>query len=125
MGRVFAVTRPYSNGRQFVSCVFAACLFSGLAAAQVLSVVNGAATPAATPFGTAAGATGGFNGAFEPSLPLYHVGGRGETGFDIVWNFQPNWQAYKQFAGSTPRRLGSAYANDQRRLRAALASEHL
>jgi YD repeat-containing protein len=55
-----------------------------------------------TPFGTAAGQTGGFNGSFQPSLPLYHVGGRGEAGVDLVWNFQPNWQAYKQFGGTTP-----------------------
>ncbi len=76
-----------------------AFLFAGGACAQeLLSVYNGAATP----FGTAAGQTGGFNGSFQPSLPLYHVGGRGEGGFDLVWKFQPNWQAWKQFAGSAP-----------------------
>jgi hypothetical protein len=52
--------------------------------------------------GPAASQTGGFSGSFEPSIPLYHIGGRGEAGTDLVWNFQPNWQAYKQFAGSTP-----------------------
>jgi hypothetical protein len=72
------------------------CLFGGITSAQVISVVNGAATP----FGTAAGQSGGFNGSFQPSLPLYHIGGRGEAGLDLVWNFQPNWQAYKQPVGA-------------------------
>jgi hypothetical protein len=34
-----------------------------------------------------------FNGSLGVSVPLYHVGGRGEAGFDIVWNAQPNWVA--------------------------------
>ncbi len=57
--------------------IFAACIFGVLACAQeVIGVYNGAATP----FGTAAGQTGGFSGSFKPSMPLYHIGGRGEAG---------------------------------------------
>jgi RHS repeat-associated protein len=34
-----------------------------------------------------------FNGALGLSIPLHHIGGRGEGGFDLVWNLQPNWIA--------------------------------
>jgi len=94
--RMAPVRAAISRARHLV---FAACLFSGLVSAQqVIGVYNGAVTP----FGTAVGQTGGFSGSFQPSMPLYHVGGRGEAGTDLIWNFQPNWQAYKQFGGSTP-----------------------
>jgi hypothetical protein len=76
--------------------ILASSFLVGAASAQVVSVVTGAETP----FGTAAGQTGGFNGGFQPSLPLYHIGGRGEAGIDLVWKFQPNWQAFKEPVGS-------------------------
>jgi hypothetical protein len=87
-----------SVSKRLAAAFLAASLFSAAAQAQqYLSVLGGA-----TPFGTAVGQTGGFNGSFQPILPLYHLGGRGEAGVDLVWKFQPNWQAYKQFAGATP-----------------------
>ena len=76
--------------------------------AQRISAFDGA-TPAGIAPGTPAGSYplsgfehyNPFNGGFAPVLPLYHVGGRGEAGIDLVWNFQPNWAAYKQLAGSS------------------------
>jgi hypothetical protein len=43
-----------------------------------------------------------FSGSLNPSLPLHHIGGRGEAGFDLVWNFQQTWLAAKRYGGSTP-----------------------
>ncbi len=34
-----------------------------------------------------------FTGYLNASLPLHHIGGRGEAGFDLVWNLQPGWLA--------------------------------
>lgn len=83
-------------------------LLSSSSYAQKMSVFDGA-TPAGVAPGTPAGsyALSGvehynlFSGGFAPVLPLYHIGGRGEAGVDLVWNFQPNWAAYKQFAGAS------------------------
>jgi len=74
----------------------AALFFGGVVSAQVVSVATGATTL----FGTAAGQSGGFNGSFAASLPLHHIGGRGEAGLDLVWNLQPNWQAWKRAVGA-------------------------
>lgn len=83
-------------------------LLAVVSPAQILSVLDGV-----TPVGIAPGVSSNsrplsafehynaFSGGFAPVLPLYHMGGRGEAGVDLVWNFQPNWSAYKQFAGSS------------------------
>ena len=43
-----------------------------------------------------------FNGAFLPSIPLRHIGGRGEAGFDLVWHFPQTWVAAKRYGGANP-----------------------
>ena len=77
--------------------------------AQQLSAIDGV-----TPAGIAPGSPAGsyplsgfehynpFNGALNPAIPLYHVGGRGEAGFDLVWNFQQTWVAAKRYGGASP-----------------------
>ncbi len=85
--------------RRAGAIVFAACLAGSVAYSQqvALNIMAGA-----TPFGTAAGQTGGFNGSFQASLPLYHIGARGEAGVDLDWNFQPNWQAVEEGPSIVP-----------------------
>lgn len=59
----------------------------------------GGVTAAGLPVSSQSSSGGGiehyspFTGALGMSVPLYHVGGRGDGGFDIVWNLQPNWIA--------------------------------
>ena len=69
---------------------------------QSLSVFDGA-----TPAGLAPGSPTGsyalsgfehhspFSGVTSVALPLRHIGGRGEAGFDVVWNFNQTWIASK------------------------------
>ena len=62
-----------------------------------------------------------FSGAVNMAIPLHHVGGRGEAGFDLVWHFQQRWFDHFELqgnanpvdvittfegSGSTPQRLG-------------------
>lgn len=43
-----------------------------------------------------------FSGGLNPSVPLYHVGGRGNAGFDLVWNLQQVWRAKKEGVSTSP-----------------------
>jgi hypothetical protein len=86
-----------------VRVVWTACIFLTIAAptsAQQISIIDGA-TPAGVVPGSPARSYplsgfedyNAFSGALNASLPLYHVGGRGEAGFDLVWNFsKPGWE---------------------------------
>ena len=83
--------------------------FALSAAGQTVSPIDGV-TPAGIAPGTPAGSHAlsgfehynSFSGTLNPAIPLYHVGGRGEAGFDLVWNLQQTWLASKRFAGPTP-----------------------
>ena len=77
-------------------------MWSTAAYGQSVSVFDGA-----TPAGLAPGSPTGsyalsgfehhsaFSGGMGVALPLRHIGGRGEAGFDIVWNFNQTWLAAK------------------------------
>ncbi len=91
-----------------LTCLY--CLALGRAgSAQNISVFDGA-TPAGAAPGTPPGASAlsgfehynPFSGGLSAALPLYHVGGRGEAGVDLVWNFQQTWEAQKRVGGSSP-----------------------
>ncbi len=78
--------------------IVSAVLVAGHLFAQVPTI------PAILPAGSAASPLWGqgieqynsFNGSLLLSVPLHHIGGRGEAGFDLVWNLQPGWvAAYK------------------------------
>src|ERR1700685_1274340 len=77
-----------------------------LVSAQTISVVDGTLPLGVTP--AAAYPLSGFDhydpfsGALSAAIPLHHIGGRGEAGFDLVWNFQQTWVAAKRYGGSTP-----------------------
>jgi hypothetical protein len=43
-----------------------------------------------------------FGGTLNPAVKLYHVGGRGNAGFDIVLNLQQMWRAKAEGFGTTP-----------------------
>jgi hypothetical protein len=87
---------------------------------QTLSVFDGA-----TPVGLAPGSPAGasalsrfeykdpFSGNLGIAIPLYHVGGRGDGGFDIVWNFAQTWVAAKRYGGSLPAIPIRRYIDDQ------------
>ncbi len=89
-------------GRAFVIFL----LLGSCATAQTTSVVDGT-----VPLGIGPAASyplsgfehyDPFSGSLNPSLPLHHIGGRGEAGFDLVWNFQQTWVAAKRYGGSNP-----------------------
>jgi hypothetical protein len=63
--------------------------------AQTLSVFDGT-----TPVGLAPSSVypvagfeqyDNFSGTMTPIIPLRHIGGRGEAGFDLVWNLGQTW----------------------------------
>ena len=63
---------------------------------------------AQSPFGAFAragtvpkGGYNSFNGSLGAYIPVYHVGGRGNAGFDIVFNPQPNWKAVSTAISTT------------------------
>ena len=98
--------QPSSSRRsRSIRClaVGALLLAGGLAHGQTTSTFDGTTPSGAIPTGT-----GGFDqyspfsGALNPVLPLYHVGGRGEVGFDLVWHFQQTWLAAKRHGGANP-----------------------
>lgn len=43
-----------------------------------------------------------FSGGLNPSVQLYHIGGRGNAGFDLVWNLQQVWRAKKEGVSTSP-----------------------
>jgi hypothetical protein len=52
-----------------------------------------AGLPAAPVYGSGIEQYNSFNGYLNASVPLHHIGGRGEAGMDLMWNLQPNWTA--------------------------------
>jgi|GEM_PF-3166109 len=72
-----------------------------LAVGQTTSVFDGS-----TPTGLATGSTPGsyavssfehynpFSGTLNPAIPLYHVGGRGDAGFELTWVIPQQWQTH-------------------------------
>ena len=76
--------------------------------AQSSSIYDGIA-PAGVGSGASAGSSGTagiehynpFSGALSASIPLHHIGGRGEAGLDLGWNVQLNWMAWKETSGAS------------------------
>jgi len=79
-----------------------------------LCAQNQSVSDGVTPTGLAPGSPAGsyplsgfehynpFSGNLSVALPLYHVGGRGEAGFDLVWNFAQTWHASKRYFNNGP-----------------------
>lgn len=100
---------PHCVVEQLTKIVFLLLSLALLSPAQNISVFDGM-TPAGVAPGTPAGVAAlsgfehynAFSGGMSAGLPLYHVGGRGEAGFDLLWNFPQTWMAQKKSAGSAP-----------------------
>ena len=97
------------RGSSLIACLLLITMCAQLGPAQALSVLDGV-TPAGAAPGVPAGSYGlsgfehynPFSGGFSASIPLYHVGGRGQAGFDLLWNLQQTWVAAKQVVGAGP-----------------------
>lgn len=77
-------------------CLLFAYMLVRLASGQTptMSSITPAGGAAAPSSGAGFEQYNSFNGYLNISMPLHHVSaGRGEAGFDLVWNFQPGWMA--------------------------------
>jgi|GEM_PF-1012891 len=82
--------------RRAVVCLFV--LLAGYAEilqgqTATIPAIQASGSAPAPVWGTGIEQYNGFNGYLTLSAPLHHIGGRGEAGFDLVWNLQPGWVA--------------------------------